>query len=322
MYRLLLSICAILQFLANVHAQPGVASPEIVSDQTRIALSAVLPEESDALPESARPILLNRLRQLANMGGFAGNAILPQFILAANPVVVDKKIAAAAPPKIWVELELSLYIADYHSKTVFVSTAVSLRGIGATDAEAFSDAFKNFQPGKKELKEFTRKGREQIVAYYNGQCDLILGRIQMLTNTEQADAALDMLLRIPDVSKSCFDAAIAKSEAVYLAAAEQQCNKLVQSARAAWVNAPNRAGADKAAFYLGGIPTRATCHGEADALLGEIKSKMKETESWEREQYKDSISLQKQLIAALRDIGVAYGSGQPDTQINVRGWLW
>ncbi len=267
-------------------------------------------------------MLLNRLRQLANSGGFAGNAFLPQFILAANPVIVDKKVAAAAPPKIWVELEMTLYIADQYSKSVFVTTTVSLRGIGATDTEAFTDAFKNFQPGKKELKEFTQKGRDEIVAYYNSRCDFIMGRIEILTNTNQADAALDMLLRIPEVSKSCFDASVAKSERVYLAAAEQQCSKLVQAARAAWANAPNRAGADKAAFYLGGIPTKAKCHGDADALLGEIKTKMKETENWEREQYKDGLSLQKQFIAALRDIGVAFGTGQPDTQINVRGWLW
>lgn len=301
------------------HAQ---TEPVKVSDEARIALTPIIPEQNDMVPTAARNILINRLRQLATSNGYAGSAVAPQFILAANPVLLDKKVASAAPNKIWMELEMTLYIADYYSKSVFATTSVSLRGVGATDQEALMDAYKGFSISKSDVKAFAKKGREEILAFYNTRCDFIIGRVEMLANTNQADAALEMLTGIPEVSKSCFEQAMAQSEKIFNMAAEQRCQQLIMAAKAAWANAPNRTGAEKAVYYLGVIPPQAKCSNEANALFSEIKSKMLEVEKWERRQYTDQISLMRDYIKALRDIGVAYGEGQPDTQIQIKGWLW
>jgi hypothetical protein len=306
----------------NSNAQTGTLPLTNHDDQARIALTAVIPEEAEALPAPARPVLINRLRQLANSAGYAGSANSPQFILAANPVVVEKKVAGTAPLKIWVELEMTLYIADQYSKSIFATTSINLKGIGATDAEAYTEAFKNLQVSKKELRDFAQKGRDEIVAFYNTRCDFIMSRVEMLVNTNQADAALDMLLRVPEVSESCFKSAVAKSKEVYLASAEQQCQTLIQAAKTAWANAPDRKGAEQASSYLSVVPVQAKCRQETDALLNEIKSKMQESEKWERQQYRDELDLMRRYVAALRDIGVAYGNGQPNQQIIVKGWLW
>lgn len=322
--RLCLLLYALFNLSPGLRAQPDDDTSALsgANDQTRIALTAIIPDDAEALPAPARPVLLNRLRQLANSTGYSGNGALPQFILAANPVVIEKKTAGTAPLKIWVELEMTLYIADQYSKSIFATTSVNLKGIGATDAQAYTDAFKAFQVSKKELQAFAQKGREEIVAFYDSRCDFIMNRAEMMVNSNQADAALDMLLRIPEVSESCFKSAVAKSKEIYLIAAEQQCLALVQAAKAAWANAPNRTGANQAASYLGVIPNQAKCHTDADALLKEIKVKMQETEQWERHQYRDNLDLMQRYIAALRDIGVAFGNGQPNTQVTVKGWLW
>lgn len=319
MFNHIITALLLLVAVSVCHAQ---TEPAKINDEVRIALTPVIPEQSDMVPIEARNILINRLRQLATANGYAGSAVTPQFILAANPVLLDKKVAAAAPNKIWMELEMTLYIADYYSKSVFATTSVPLRGVGATDQEALMDAYKGFSISKSDIKAFTKKGREEILAFYNTRCDFIVGRVEMLANTNQADAALEMLTSIPEVSKSCFEQAMKQSEKIFNMAAEQRCQQLVMAAKAAWANAPNRAGAEKATYYLGVIPPQAKCSGEANTLFSEIKAKMLETEQWERRQYTDQISLMRDYIKALRDVGVAYGEGQPDTQIQVKGWLW
>jgi hypothetical protein len=294
-----------------------------ISDEVRVALTPVLPTDSmPELPAGARSILANRLRQLANANGYGGTAYLPQFILAARPALLEKKVAGTAPTKIWVEIELTLYIANQFAQVVFSTTSVTIRGVGATDTEAYMDAYKGFSIQKNDIKEFAKKGRTEITNFYNTQCDLIMKRVDMLTNINEADAALDMLLSIPDVSTSCFNKAAEKAPAVFKAAADQQCQKFLQAAKTAWANAPNRAGADKATYYLNFVLPQSRCQGDADKLLTEIKTKMLEIEQWDRKQYTDQIELMRLYIQALRDIGVAYGEGQPNTQIHVKGWLW
>lgn len=292
------------------------------NDPTRIALTPVVPEASENLPAGARQVLLNRLLQLANSNGYAGSASNGQFLLAANPVIVDKKVAGTAPPKIWVEMEMTLFIADPETKTILSTASVPLKGVGATDTEACIEAFKTFSVSKKEVRAFAEEGRKEIVAFYDKRCDFLLKRADMLTGTQNATAALELLLRVPEVSEKCYDAALAKIREVFPIAAEQQCRTLLQAAGAAWAKSPDRNGAEKAAGYLSLLPLQAGCRSEADALLKEIKAKMQELEGWDRQQYRDDLDLARRYIAAMRDIGVAYGQGQPDTQVLVKGWLW
>lgn len=295
-----------------------------VSDQKRIALTPLVPSDAKDLPPASQPLLLSRLRQLATSNGFAGSANYPQFILAANPVLVDKKIAGTAPVKILIELELSLYIADQVTKTIFSSTTVSVKGVGSSETEAYQTAFKALRLDQTAIKDFTNKGRDEIINFYNTHCEQLMTRVDLLVKTNQAEAGLELLLDVPDVSKSCAELASGKAAQVFEAAANQRCQALLQAAKAAWAAEPDVSGASKAASYLSVLPPGSKCQTESNTLLSEIKVKMKQDESWQREQYKDSVDLMRRYIQATRDIGVAYGNGQPDTQIIVKGggWLW
>ncbi len=292
------------------------------SDQVRIPLTAVIPADAESIPEAARPILLNRLRQLATSHGYSSSSVYPQFILTANPVLTDKKVIGSAPMKVSLEFETTLYIADQASKTIFSTTNVTLTGVGNTETEAYMNAMKTFRTDQPAIRSFTQAGRAEILKFYNTRCDFVMSKVDVLVKTNQATAALDMLLNIPDVNKACFDQAMAKAPQVFEASAAQQCRELIQAAKTVWANSPDRKGAERAALLLLAIPATTDCYAEANALLAEIKSKMQETERWERKQYSDQIDLMKQYIDALRDVGVAYGNGQPDTVIHAKGWLW
>lgn len=321
MRKIIFLLCiAFLAASANAQDQGGGATK--VSDQYRIALTPVVPSDAAVLPAGARPVLLNRLRQLSTANGYGGSALVPQFIIAANPVLVDKKVAGTAPTTIWAEFELTLYIADHVSRTVFATTTVNIKGMGATDDEAYTDAFRSFKINSKEIKDFAQKGRNEIITYYNTQCDIIMARADQMVAVNQFDQALALLMSVPDAGKSCFDMAVAKTAKVYQLSVDQHCNELLQAARSAWASSPNRAGADRAADLIAVIAPQAKCNPEAQSLLNEIKTKMLELEQWDRKVYSDQLDLTRRYIQMLRDVGVAYGSNQPDQVINVKGWLW
>ncbi len=321
MKKVLLNILPILLLSSFVQLRAQ-TEPAKVSDASRICLMAVIPADAENIPKQAGPILLNRLRQLSTANGYSSTSIYPQFILTANPVLTEKKVLGSAPIKIWVELETTLYIADQYSRTIFSTANITLKGVGSTDTEAYMDAFKSFKINRPDLKEFVTKGRAEIIRFYETRCDFIMSRVDMLVKTNQAAQGLDMLLSIPEVSKGCFDQAMAKAPEVFKASVNQQCQQVIRAAKTVWANSPNRQGADRAALLLFGVPPSAECYAEADKLLTEIKAKMQETERWERKQYTDQIDLMRQYIDALRDVGVAYGNGQPDTVVNFKGWLW
>lgn len=293
-----------------------------VSDQARISLTPVVPDASDNLPLEARPMLLGRLRQLANTQGFSGDAVFPQFILAANPILIDKKVTGTAPTKILIELEVNLYIADRNTRTIFSTTSATVKGVGSTDIESYQSAFRSLRLDNSAMKNFVSEGRNEIIKFYNTRCDLLMNRVDMLAKANQADEALEMLLQISDVSQPCAEKATAKTEQVFEAAAAQRCQALLQAAKTVWAAEPTPAGAQKAATFLSILPPGSKCNTEGNALLSDIRAQMKENVSWERTQYKDRIDLMRRYIQAIRDIGVAYGNGQPDTQIIVKGWLW
>jgi hypothetical protein len=313
------SLFALLAAVTTLTAQ---ADPNTVPETARVALTPVIAADAENIPQEAKPLLLNRLRQLATSNGYSSTALFPQFILTANPVLSDKQVIGSAPMKIRVELETTLYIADQASRTVFATGNVTLKGVGNTETEAYLDAFKTFRIEQPAVKAFAQKGREEIVRFYNMRCDFMLTKAEALVKTNQATEALEMLLSVPEVSRDCYEKAMALAPAVFEASAAQRCREVLQAAKTVWANSPDRRGSERAAILLLSIPPTASCIGESDKLLSEIKTKMQEVERFERSQYADRIDLMRRYIAALRDVGVAYGNGQPDTVIHARGWLW
>ena len=61
----------------------------------------------------------------------------------------------------------------------------------------------------------------------------------------------------------------------------------------------------------------ASCYGDAMALYKEIKGKVLDDWKFEMKKYQDGVDLEKARINAMRDIGVAYGSHQPQQKTNI-----
>ncbi|MGB4654891.1 MAG: hypothetical protein WBH98_05625 [Bacteroidales bacterium] len=296
-----------------------------LDDQSRVALNVFITDEVlDEIPASAVATLTNRLNQAITKNGLGSNSIFNRFILTPNVNLLSKDITPTVPPMHVYTVELSLYSGDGYDGTLFKSATVNLKGVGDTEAKAYLAAFKQLKSDNPEIQKMLRETSKKIIEYYNTKCDFILKEAEMLRASNQYDQAIYLLISIPEVCKECYDKAMDKVAVVYKEKIEYDCKVLLNNANNAWNISQNLDGANNAASFLIQIDPTASCFNEAKQLSNKIAKKVNEIEKrdWDFQMraYKDGVDIIKQQISAARDIGVAFGSNQPRTIYNIRGW--
>lgn len=234
----------------------------IQNDQGRIILTPLLPEEIK-LPESGSSLLISKLGQLTTQRGMGGTAILPQFVILAKPTVLFKEIISSAPPKHVFQIEITFYIGDGVSGTLFASTSISLKGVGETEEKAYLSAFKLLNIQDPRLIALLESGKEKIIAHYNDKCGSILLEARTLAAQRQFDKAIAMLMQVPDVSRTCFDSARSESILIFKSKLDLECQQHLTAAKA-FIAQDNW---DKAAEQLSLFTPDMSCFAEVSKLL-------------------------------------------------------
>jgi hypothetical protein len=294
-------------------------------DAGRIALASVVSDQIEGLTPSAQSNLQNKLNQIATKSGMGGSSINNRFIITANVVVLTKDITATAPPMQSYALEVTLYIGDGIEGTLFSSTSVTLKGVGETETKAYASALKNLKVADPQYQSFIELGKNKIIEYYNDRCDFILKEAQMLASQNQFAAAIAKLVGVPEVCKECFEKAMDAVGPIHQQEIDRQCKSSLAEAQNIWNAGQDVNAANSAAYYLGGIDPNAACFADAQNFSKQIAKRIKELDQreWEFEmkQQQDDVDIQKAIIKAARDIGVAYGNNQPrNVTYNYRGW--
>jgi hypothetical protein len=293
-------------------------------DLARISLTPVVPEQMDGMPENALSVLDNKLQQIATSNGLGGINYDTRFIITCKVVLITKDIIPGPPPMHAYNMDVTLYIADYFSKNVFATTTISAKGVGTNENKAYINGISNINAGSSQFKSFIEKGKQKIIEYYNSRCDFIIKEALTMASTDQYRQAIFNLMSIPDICKECFDKAMNEVPDVYKRFINYVCNKNLAAAKAVWTANPNSTGANAVAGYLADIYPDAACYGEAQKLIGEIGKKIlaDEKRNWNfmLKVWDDNVSLESQRIHALRDIGVAWGSNQPQIVYDVN-WI-
>jgi hypothetical protein len=295
-------------------------------DAGRISLNPVVSDEISGMPAEASRFLHNKLQQVATLNGLGAAGTNPRFIITANVAILTRDIIQGPPAMIAQNLEVTFYIADYQQKKVFSTTSLLLKGVGTNETKAYIEAIKNIKPSAPDLKMFVETGKNKIIEYYNSQCDFIIRDAQAKASQKHYQEAIYTLTAIPEVCKDCYMKVLSIVGPVYKQYIDDNCRKLLNTARNTWNGNQNSAGADAAGMNLSAIDPEASCYGEAKQLMGQIEQKVlaDENRSWnfKMKQYEDGVSLETQRIEACRAVGVAYGTNQPDTVYNLKGWLW
>lgn len=298
-------------------------------DFGRIALNTVVLPLNSAIPPAGYSLLENKLSQIATSKGLGGSSGVGHFIISAKIDIISKDIIAGPPTMIAENVDITLVIADAYAQVKFASVSVSLKGVGTNETKAITEAIKTLNPNKPEIQMFIENGKNKIIEYYNSKCDFLIKEAQSLEAQSKFDEAIFKLMLIPDVSKDCYSNALEVVAPIYKKKIENDCQKLLTSAKGAWATTQDTDAATKATEYLGKIDPSASCYGEAKEFLKQIdkvmEQKLQRDWDFQMKAYQDGVDIEKQKVEAYKQVGVAVGEGLKGSNIygsNLGDWLF
>ncbi len=277
-----------------------------LDDFGRIVLNTYLPDNI-AIPTEAKYLLITKLNQITSNNGMGGSQANPRFIITANINVGTKDIIAGPPQMIAQNLDVTLFIGDAVTNTIFSNTTLSLKGVGTNENKAFIDALKTINPKNKEVLAFLEEGKTKIINYYSTNCDFMIKDAQTLVKQEKYDEAIFQLSLVPDVCKDCYFKCLDTLTKIYQQKIDADCKVKFNEAKVTWTAAQTPNGAEKAGDILSTINPMANCQTDVTAFIKEIDAKLKADEKarWQfkMKQYADKIAMQKEQIRIAEEKG-------------------
>jgi hypothetical protein len=277
-----------------------------LDDFGRIVLNSYLPENIN-LPTEAKSLLITKLNQITSNNGMGGSQSNPRFIITASINVGTKDIIAGPPQMIAQNIEVTLFVGDAITNTIFSNTTLSLKGVGTNDNKAFIEAFKTINPKYKEVIAFLDEGKKKIIDYYTTQCDFIIKDAQTLAKQEKFDEAIYNLSLVPEVCKECYFKCLDTLSSIYQLKIDTDCKIKLNEAKVVWASAQNPSGAEKAGDILSSINPMSSCQTDVTVFIKKIDAKLKADEKakWDfkMKQYADKIAAQKEAVRIAEEKG-------------------
>jgi hypothetical protein len=277
-----------------------------LDDFGRIVLNSYLPDNI-AIPLEAKKMLLNKLNQITSNNGMGGSQVNPRFIITANITVGTKDIIAGPPQMIAQNLDVTLYVGDALTNTVFSNTTITVKGVGTNENKAFIEAFKTINPKNMDVVEFLEEGKTKIISYYSTNCDFIIKEALTMVKQEKYDDAIYQLSLVPDVCQDCYFKCLDTLGSIYQKKIDADCKIKFNEAKTTWAAAQTPIGAEKAGDILSTINPMANCQKEVASFIKAIDAKLKADEKarWQfkMKQYADKIAMQKEQVRIAEEKG-------------------
>lgn len=277
-----------------------------LDDFGRIVLNSYLSEDID-LPLDAQKMLMTKLNQITSNNGMGGSQVNPRFIITANVNVGTKDIIPGPPQMIAQNIEVTLFIGDALTNTIFSNTSLNLKGVGTNENKSFIDALKKINPRNKEIAQFLEEGKNKIINYYNTQCDFIIKDAQTLVKQEKYDEAIYHLSLVPDICQDCYFKCLDTLVSIYQQKIDVDCNLKLNEAKMTWTATQNSDAATMVGEILSTINPIAMCQDEVNALINKIDAKLKADEKsrWEfkMKKYQDEVEAKREQLRIAAESG-------------------
>lgn len=316
MYKLYILICLTFAISNASHA---------TTDNSRISINAVVPDER--MPVEACRVLENKLSRVLTANGFADNGNAERFVLTAKVDVVSKDIVPSIPPRISQKIDITLAVGDIVENKVYSTYTMTTIGTGTNETKAFVSAFAKINPQKDELQNMLAKAKTKIVDYYTENTDEIINNAKTLAAMQKYDEAIFRLMSVPNIYNKGYKECQSVAVAIYQQKINDEAEKLLVKAKNIWASSPNDTGAQQVAELISKINPKADNYQSVETFRKQVEDKLQDDakREWEflMKQYENNQAFKQSIVSACRDIGVAYGKGQPKstTTTIVRGWF-
>ena len=287
-----------------------------LDDFGRIVLNTYLPDNI-AIPTEAKNLLITKLNQITSNNGMGGSQANPRFIITANVNVGTKDLIAGPPQMISQNLDVTLFIGDAFTNTIFSNTTLSMKGVGINENKAFIDALKTFNPKNKEVIAFLEDGKTKIINYYSTNCDFILKEANTLSDQFKFNEAIYKLMMVPNVCMECYFKAKDAATLIFNKKIESDCTEKLKEAKLIWAAEPTENGALKASAIMISIIPSANCKTEINKLASEIKNKLqleqKKKYDFDMLEMQKRYDTEQKIIDAQKQIALEHAKNKPKT---------
>jgi hypothetical protein len=277
-----------------------------LDDFGRIVLNTYLPDNTE-IPSEAKNLLITKLNKITSNNGMGGSQANPRFIITANVNVGTKDIIAGPPQMIAQNIDITFFVGDALTNTIFSNVTLSLKGVGTNENKAFIEALKTINPKNKGVLAFLEEGKTKIINYYSTNCDFIIKDAQTLVKQEKYDEAIFQLSLVPDICKDCYFKCLDTLTKIYQQKIDADCKVKFNEAKVTWTAAQTPNGAEKAGNILSTINPMANCQTDVTAFIKAIDVKLKSDEKarWQfkMKQYADKIVMQKEQVRIAEEKG-------------------
>lgn len=297
------------------------AAQEITSG---ISLKAVVAD--DDIPAAAVKNIEIKLQRALAANGIGDNDYTQRFVLSAKVDVLQNDVMPSNPPRVSKKLDLTLMVGDVVENKIYETCTISLAGIGTNDTKAFVSAFSRVNPENEALQTMLAAAKEEIVAYYEDNCDYIISNANSLAGQRKYDEAIAGLMSVPEVCKDCYERCQAAAAEIFKQRLDADCTALLNEAKNEWMHSKDAESAAKVAGIISRIDPLWPDYLEVVKLRDEISAKLSadEKREWDMmvKKYEDEQQFKQNIVDACREIGVAWGRNQPQTVTKNVTRLW
>ena len=271
------TLIIILMATITVHAQDA-------ERMGMISLVPYIPEDTEISGE-ARAYLIDKLSQIATVGGLSGQGVDNRFVITANIRELKKTVTATSPQKTAMRISVSLYIGDGIDGTLFASANKEVTGIGSNAEDAYISAIRKIPARDPAIVQCINEGKARIIEYYDNMSGSIINSAKTSAASGDYQGAINKLFSIPMQCRRYNEAQQLVAE-IYSKQVENDNQTLLANARSAWGASPDREGAEKAWEFLSGIQfPSSTVSSEVKKLSAEMSARLseKDNQEWKME---------------------------------------
>ncbi|HLT48809.1 MAG TPA: hypothetical protein VKZ90_00035 [Aequorivita sp.] len=290
------------------------------SSDSNIALGTYIPYEMTEVPAAARQILETKLGQMVTKNGISDVSYNSRFIITPNVSVMSKDVIGTAPPKIALNLDVTLYIGDGVNGTLYTSKSFNVKGVGSNETKAYIAAIKNMKTNGEDVQIFVTEGKQKIIDFFNNNCELIQKEANTLANQNRYEEALGLLVNVP-VNSTCYDKVGKSLKTMYQKTIDRDCQLQLAEATAIWTANQDLAAANEAGAILASIEPSSSCYPEVKSLFSKIGSRVKTLSDRPWEYKLKVLDANIEIAKGAQNVLMAYAKNQPNTVMyNIRGW--
>lgn len=166
----------------------------------------VLPVSTDNIANNAAEMLHDRLNQAVSLNGMASTDNSNKFLLIPSVTVTSVEPTTTTPVQYVAEIEISLSLVDNSRKLLISQEILTRKGVADNESGAVTESIKSLKGRDPKLKKLIVNAKNEIIEYYNTECEKIIETITAYIEMEMYDEALDEINAIPqtDADLECY----------------------------------------------------------------------------------------------------------------------